>query len=100
MVSAYIFISAAQRDLLSGLDLPPDRVFVRHNMIPRREVPPSVREDIVLFAGRLEEAKGIRVLMSAWDRYLREAGSRSLRLVIAGTGILKPEVATWASNRP
>jgi glycosyltransferase involved in cell wall biosynthesis len=100
MVSAYIFISAAQRDLLSGLGLPPDRVFVRHNMIPRREVPPSVREDIVLFAGRLEEAKGVRVLMSAWDRYLARTPSPSLRLVIAGTGILQPEVAGWAANRP
>jgi glycosyltransferase involved in cell wall biosynthesis len=99
MVSAYIFISAAQRDMLSRLGLPPDRVFVRHNMIPRREVPPSVREDIVLFAGRLEEAKGVRVLMSAWDRYLARTPSPTLRLVIAGTGILQPEVADWAAKR-
>src|SRR5262249_16928888 len=83
---------------LSGLGLPPDRVFVRHNMIPRREVPPSVRDDIVLFAGRLEEAKGVRVLMSAWDRYLAETANPSLRLVIAGTGILAPEGANWAAD--
>ena len=37
LVSAYIFISAAQRDLLSGLGLPKDRVFVRHNLIPQPE---------------------------------------------------------------
>ena len=100
LVSAYIFISAAQRDLLSGLALPPDRVFVRHNLIPRRDVPPAIREDAVLFAGRLEEAKGVRVLMSAWDRYLEQPGSPRLRLVIAGTGILQPEVAAWAASRP
>ena len=34
LVSAYVFISAAQRDLHGGLGLPADRVFVRHNMIP------------------------------------------------------------------
>jgi glycosyltransferase involved in cell wall biosynthesis len=100
MVSAYIFISAAQRDLLSGLGLPPDRVFVRHNLIPRRDVPPSSRENAVLFAGRLEEAKGVRVLMSAWDRYLEQPGSPGLKLIIAGTGILQPEVAAWAATRP
>ena len=100
MVSAYIFISAAQRDLLAGLALPPDRVFVRHNMIPRRDVTVSDRDDAVLFAGRLEEAKGVRVLMSAWDRYLEAPRNPSLRLVIAGTGILKPEVTAWAARRP
>ncbi len=36
LVSAYIFISAAQRDLLTGLSLDPGRVFVRHNLIPAR----------------------------------------------------------------
>ena len=36
LISAYIFISAAQRDLLTGLRLDPDRVFVRHNLIPPR----------------------------------------------------------------
>jgi len=100
MVSAYIFISAAQRDLLAGLGLPPDRVFVRHNLIPRRDVPPGTRENSVLFAGRLEEAKGVRVLMSAWDRYLKQHRNARLQLIIAGTGILQPEVAAWAAIRP
>ncbi len=36
LVSAYVFISAAQRDLHRSLDLPSSRVFVRHNMIPYR----------------------------------------------------------------
>ena len=58
MVSAYVFISAAQRDLLSGLGLPPDRVFVRHNMIPRRDGPDRPRGPVVVYAGRLDEAKG------------------------------------------
>jgi len=100
LVSAYIFISAAQRDLLAGLDLPPERVFVRHNLIPRRPIPRADGEQSVLYAGRLDEAKGIRVLMAAWDHYLREAGENPLCLVIAGTGILQAEVAAWAASRP
>jgi hypothetical protein len=38
-VSAYIMISASQRDLLRGVRLPADRVFVRYNLIPGRTRP-------------------------------------------------------------
>ena len=48
MVSAYVFISASQRDLLAGLDLAGERVFVRHNLIPGRSVAQVPREDVVL----------------------------------------------------
>lgn len=100
LVSAYIFISAAQRDLLTGLGLPPDRVFVRHNLIPRRSAPAVAREPSVVYAGRLDETKGLRLLMAGWDCYRAEAGDTGLRLVIAGAGPLGREVAAWASARP
>ena len=102
MVAAYIFISAAQRDLLSGLGLPKDRVFVRHNLIPSRSVPEARREDAVVYAGRLDEAKGLRLLMAGWDRYAGrpDAPSRGLRLVIVGAGPLETEIAAWAASRP
>jgi glycosyltransferase involved in cell wall biosynthesis len=101
MVSAYVFISASQRDLLAGLDLDAGRVFVRHNLIPAREVPASPREDVVLYAGRLDATKGARLLMAGWDCYLRgRGGDGGLRLVIAGAGVLEPEVAAWAAGRP
>jgi glycosyltransferase involved in cell wall biosynthesis len=100
MVAAYIFISAAQRDLLSGLGLPQDRVFVRHNLIPSRSVPEAARENTVVYAGRLDEAKGLRLLMAAWDRYAGRAGDNGLRLVIVGAGPLDTEVAAWAAGRP
>lgn len=100
MVAAYIFISAAQRDLLSGLGLPKDRVFVRHNLIPGRSVPETSREDTVVYAGRLDEAKGLRLLMAGWDRYAGGSEGRGLRLVIVGAGPLESEVAAWAAGRP
>lgn len=100
LVSAYAFISAAQRDLLAWLRLPPERQFVRHNMIPRRDRLAVPRTPTVLYAGRLAEAKGLRLLMEGWDRYLAGPGAPALRLVIAGTGPLDREVAGWASSRP
>jgi glycosyltransferase involved in cell wall biosynthesis len=100
LVSAYIFISAAQRDLLAGLRLPADRVFVRHNLIPQRAAPRAEREPVVVYAGRLDEAKGARLLMAGWDSYRAGAGDGGLRLVIAGAGPLEQEVAAWAATRP
>jgi glycosyltransferase involved in cell wall biosynthesis len=100
LVSAYILISKSQRDLLRGIRLPDDRVFVRHNLIPFRERPVVPRSSVVVYAGRLEEPKGVRVLMAAWDRYLEASGDAGLRLAIAGGGPLDREMAAWAATRP
>ena len=100
LVSAYVFISSSQRDLLQGLGLSSERIFVRHNLIPRRTVPEVEQEAAVIYAGRLAEVKGLHLLMTAWDRYRRIAGDPGLHLVIAGAGPLQDEVAAWASSRP
>jgi glycosyltransferase involved in cell wall biosynthesis len=100
LVSAYVFVSASLRDLLAGMEFPPERVFVRHHLIPgkiRREVS---REPVIFYAGRLDEAKGARVLMDAWDGYLGSLRSPALRLLIAGAGPLDGEVTAWAASRP
>lgn len=116
LVSAYIFVSGSQRDLLHGVGVPSARVFVRHNLIPAvvsgtlaaasanpasagrpgsREGPPEV-----IYAGRLDEAKGLRVLMAGWDRYCAQSAPPGLGLVIAGSGQMEGEVAAWAAKRP
>jgi glycosyltransferase involved in cell wall biosynthesis len=100
LVSAYIFISAAQRDLLSGSGLAPDRVFVKYNLIPRRSRPHVERTPTVVYAGRLDEAKGARLLMAGWDRYLERPGQPGLNLVVVGGGPLEGEMRAWASARP
>lgn len=106
MVSAYIFISAAQRDLHTELGLDPERVFVRHNLIPAPPTPPTPPSTqagvrMVIFAGRLDESKGIRLLMTAWDRYLASRGHHpELTLTIVGAGPLEPQVTAWAATRP
>jgi glycosyltransferase involved in cell wall biosynthesis len=100
LISAYVFISASQRDLLLGSALPPDRVFVRYNLIPRRSRPQVARTPTVVYAGRLDEAKGVRLLMAGWDCYRSKSGEPGLKLVVAGGGPLGDEVAAWASDRP
>lgn len=100
LVAAYICISAAQRDLLRGVGLPQERVFVRHNMIPPRSVRQQTRQPVVVYAGRLDAAKGLHVLMAGWDRYLQSGSSPGLGLVIAGSGPLEEAVASWARTRP
>jgi glycosyltransferase involved in cell wall biosynthesis len=100
LVSAYACISAAQRDLLHGVGLPPERVFVRHNMIPERPVRRPAKQPVVVYAGRLDEAKGVPVLLAAWDRYRSECDQPGLGLVIAGSGPLEDAVRAWAASRP
>jgi glycosyltransferase involved in cell wall biosynthesis len=107
LVSAYILISASQRDLLHGVGLPEERVFVRYNLISRRDRLQTAPEPMVVYAGRLDEIKGVRLLMGGWDRYLlqagqpgQEPGQPGLRLAIAGAGTLDDEVTAWASTRP
>ena len=104
LVSAYIFISASQRDLLRPVGLPAERSFVRHNLIPPHDRRHQERTPTVVYAGRLDRAKGVRLLMAGWDDYLtrwpQSAAQPGLRLVIAGAGPLQGEVAAWASSRP
>jgi glycosyltransferase involved in cell wall biosynthesis len=100
LVSAYVFISASQRDLHQTVGLAPDRVFVRHNLIPRQGRPRTERTPTVVYAGRLHEVKGLSLLMAGWDRYRTEPGEPGLNLIIAGGGPLEGDVAAWASTRP
>jgi glycosyltransferase involved in cell wall biosynthesis len=51
-----------------------------------------------LFLGRLTEAKGIVVLLQAWNRLERQLGARAPRLIIGGTGPLENWVATRAAE--
>lgn len=116
LVSAYLFISQSQRDLMAGLDLPADRVFVRHHgvTVPEPPVLPVIpgprssgpvdqtpaRKHRIAYTGRLDEAKGVPLLMSAWETFRAVQPAARLRLVIAGDGPLGPLVRSWAAQRP
>lgn len=100
MVSAYAFLSTAQRDLLAPVGLPADRSFIKGNFVP--EAPqsggtPTAHQ--VAFVARLDEAKGARVVMRAWDLFRARRPRSALRLVVAGAGALASELEVWAHGR-
>lgn len=98
-VSAYVFLSNAQRDAFAGYGLPTGRVFVKPNLVPTGATVASEPEDFVMFAGRLTAAKGVELLMEAWDQF-QAAPSSPLRLIVAGSGPLEDRVNAWAAARP
>lgn len=100
MVSAYIAISQAQMTQLGAVGLPESRVFVKPNFVPSTREPSEDRDVQVAYIGRLEEAKGVRVLMSAWEQFQATALGSALRLAIAGGGPLDDEVRAWAAKQP
>jgi glycosyltransferase involved in cell wall biosynthesis len=102
LVSAYVFISDAQRRLMDGLHLDARRVFVKHNLArPALRVgTPSQRRHAVAYVGRLDAAKGVPLLMRAWDEFRARRGDDGLRLVLAGRGPLEGQVDRWAADRP
>ncbi|MBE8517665.1 glycosyltransferase [Amycolatopsis sp. H6(2020)] len=95
-VSRFFCISAAQRDLLVSAGMPGERMAVKHNFVTDPGVRRTSAGKHVLFLGRVTEEKGVGLLMRAWERL---DGALGVRLVIAGTGPMQDEVATWAAGR-
>ncbi|ARP74445.1 glycosyl transferase [Streptomyces pluripotens] len=97
-VERFLCISAAQRDVLVRAGMPPGRLAVKHNFVPEPGVRRSGAGEQLLYLGRLAEAKGVRLLMAAWDEIAADGGV-GVPLVVAGTGPLEREVAAWAAGR-
>ncbi|MFC8853756.1 glycosyltransferase [Streptomyces sp. NPDC057144] len=97
-VERFFCISAAQRDVLVAAGMPAERLAVKHNFVPDPDARRSGTGEHVLYLGRLAEAKGVRLLMAAWDE-VAAGGGVGVPLVIAGTGPLEGEVTAWAANR-
>ncbi|MDX3579681.1 MULTISPECIES: glycosyltransferase [unclassified Streptomyces] len=97
-VERFFCISAAQRDVLARAGMPAERLAVKHNFVPDPDERRVGDGEHLLYLGRLAEAKGVRLLMAAWDE-VAAGGGVGVPLVIAGTGPLEREVATWAAGR-
>ena len=83
----YICLTEFNKKKLLGLKgLTPGQIFVKPNAVsvPEALVPGLERQDRVLFASRLEDLKGIRVLLEAW----RLLGANGPELLICGSGPL------------
>lgn len=99
LVSAFIFVSASERDLLSGLGLPPERLFVRHHFVPAPPTRETATEHAVAYVGRLDEPKGIPTLIAGWTAFRETWPGSALRLDVAGGGPLDGTLREWADHR-
>ncbi|MBB1258548.1 glycosyltransferase [Streptomyces alkaliterrae] len=97
-VERFFCISAAQREVLVRAGLPAERLAVKHNFVPEPGARRTGGGAHLLYLGRLAEAKGLRLLMAAWDTLAAEGGV-GVPLVVAGAGPLEREVAAWAAGR-
>ncbi|MFJ9082820.1 glycosyltransferase [Streptomyces sp. NPDC102384] len=97
-VQRFFCISDAQRDVLVRAGMPAERLALKHNFVPDPGVYRVGEGEHLLYLGRLAEAKGIRLLMAAWDE-VAASGGVGVPLVIAGTGPLEAEVTAWAAGR-
>ncbi|MET8540981.1 glycosyltransferase [Kitasatospora sp. NPDC004799] len=97
-VERFFCISAAQREVLVRSGMPAERLVVKHNFVPDPDARRTGGGEHLLFLGRLAEAKGVRLLMAAWDE-LAARGGVGVPLVLAGAGPLEREVAAWAAGR-
>ncbi|MFJ5807578.1 glycosyltransferase [Streptomyces sp. NPDC093093] len=97
-VERFFCISGAQRDVLVRAGMPADRLAVKHNFVPEPGTVRTGAGEHLLYLGRLAEAKGVRLLMAAWDE-IAAGGGVGVPLVVAGTGPLEREVAAWAAGR-
>ncbi|MGI5452742.1 glycosyltransferase [Streptomyces sp. CA-249302] len=97
-VERFFCISAAQREVLAGAGMPAERLAVKHNFVPEPGIRREDGGEQLLYLGRLAEAKGVRLLMAAWDE-IAAVGGVGVPLAIAGTGPLESEVTAWAAGR-
>ena len=75
-----------KKKLLRLKGLKPEQIFVKPNAVsePEALMPELERQDRFLFAARLEDMKGIRVLLEAW----RLLGENAPELIVCGSGPL------------
>ena len=78
---------AITKDIFDYFQLNNNKDYVIYDgVIDKRQVKPinQHKQNYILFAGRLEDAKGIKVLLRAYDQYVINGGT--LNLLVAGRG--------------
>ena len=97
-IDRFLPLTAFAGDVLVRDGVPAEHITVKPNCVsdpgPVREY--AGRDDVVLFAGRLVEEKGVDTLLRAWAR----ADTAGTRLVVAGDGPMSAQVqdAAGADN--
>jgi glycosyltransferase involved in cell wall biosynthesis len=104
-VHAHIALTDFSKDLLVRAGLPQERIFVKPNFQSIPHLPVLPRLQRIVFAGWMTRAKGLHLLLEAWQK-IRSAG---YELLIVGEGperaILEPSCANdarviWCGPQP
>ncbi|MQA59935.1 MAG: glycosyltransferase [Actinophytocola sp.] len=97
-VKRFFCVSGAQRAMLVQSGMPADRLTVKYNFVPDSGLRRAGRGEHLLYLGRMNEEKGVRLLMRAWDA-IAAGGGLAIPLMLAGTGPMSSEVEQWARDR-
>ena len=98
-VARYLALTPFMRDMLVTYGLPADRITVRPTWVPDPGSAGEPGQDVV-YVGRLDEAKGIDLLLGAWALAQRRGLHPRQRLVVAGDGPLRDLVTAAADVDP
>lgn len=98
MVDRYFALTPFMAQRLVAMGIEPSRVVERPTSCPDPgEMPPPTQKRL-LFVGRLDEAKGIPLLLEAWTR--STAASDGWTLAIVGSGPLEERVRSVSASDP
>jgi glycosyltransferase involved in cell wall biosynthesis len=83
---AFFALTSFQKNKMTGLGLPAEKIYVKPNMIGVLPAAQSQREGYV-FVGRLEPSKGIELLLATWVSL-----PSHFKLMVIGTGSLEKQL--------
>ena len=92
-VDRYIALTPFMRERIIAEGIAPGRVDVIPHTPPDPGPPHDEREGFAVFVGRFVEEKGVRTILRAWDEL-----DLDIPLVLAGDGVLRPEVDAAADG--
>ena len=95
-IDRFIVLSDFQKDLLLKLELDPHKIIFKPNMVKTSlSTKPIVKTKHYLFVGRLDQSKGIELLLKVWVTL-----PTHFILEIVGSGILENELKNKYSQLP
>ncbi len=97
-VSGWIAISDFMRERFISAGVPSEKIFTLRHFWRSEGLENSAPGNHYLFLGRLVEAKGISVLLDAWERLERECGDNTPPLLICGDGPLRETLRVRAER--
>jgi glycosyltransferase involved in cell wall biosynthesis len=81
-IQAYIALTEFSKDILTRAGLPSERIFVKPNFTPDPGTLVALRSRRVVFAGAINRAKGVHLLLEAWS----QLALPGYKLVLLGDG--------------